>query len=156
GYLHGLIEERRAAPAEDLISHIIAQNEAGLSQQEIIGVCIEVMLAGWETSCAAISSFTYWLLTHHDENGVSHYRRLVAHPEEIPVAVEELLRMVPVGAEDGLPRAATRDVEIGGVTIKEGDLVVISSDASHRDPEVFPDPERVDLCRRPNRHMAFG
>ena len=152
-YLGGLIA---TAPTEGLLAHILAQGESHLTPQEVISLCIEIMLAGWETTTAAISSFTYWLLTNDRKDGVSWFRHLGDHPEEIPRAVEELLRMIPIGAEDGLPRCATEDVELGGVTIHAGDLVLIGDDATHRDPQVFPEPSRIDLRRYPNRHMAFG
>ncbi len=152
-YLGGLIATR---PTEGLLAHILAQGESHLAPQEVIALCIEIMLAGWETTTAAISSFVYWLLTEDREDGVGWFRHLSDHPSEIPRAVEELLRVIPIGAEDGLPRCATADVELGGVTIAAGDLVLIGDDATHHDPRVFPEPERVDLARYPNRHMAFG
>jgi cytochrome P450 len=157
GYLASLVAERRAAPADDLLSEMIAQDDgARLTEWELINLSMEIMLAGWETSSAAISSFVYWLLTHDTDEGISHYRYLGAHLDEIPVASRELFRMVPVGAEDGLPRCATSDIEVGGVMIKAGDIVLTSHDAAHYDPNHFADPARVDLRRDPNPHMAFG
>ncbi len=157
GYLASLVAERRATPADDLLSEMIAKDDgARLTEWELINLSMEIMLAGWETSSAAISSFAYWLLTHDTDEGISHYRYLGAHPDEIPVASRELFRMVPVGAEDGLPRYATSDIEVGGVMIKAGDIVLTSHDAAHYDPNHFADPARVDLRRDPNPHMAFG
>ncbi|WP_460348786.1 cytochrome P450 [Actinoallomurus acanthiterrae] len=157
-YLQDLIAQRSKHPADDLISAMIQQSdpEAG-PDKALISLPLEIMLAGWETTAAAITSFTYWLLTNRFAHDTSHYTYLSTHPEAIHHAVEELFRMVPVGAEDGLPRCAIRDIEIDGIPITKGDLVVASHDAAHRDPEFYsPDPDHVDLTRQKNPHMAFG
>ncbi len=152
-YLGGLIAQRRAEPEEDLLSAMIQSGK--LAEHEMFGLPIEIMLAGWETVAAAVTNFVFWLLTHA-EGDETYYRYLHRHPERIGRAVEELLRMLPVGAEDGLPRCALADVEVGGATVAKGDLVVLSHDAANRDPEIFADPHRIDLGRTPNPHMAFN
>ncbi|MDN3353320.1 cytochrome P450 [Actinomadura sp. DC4] len=157
GYLAGLLAERRAAPRADLLSDMIApDNEVRLDDQEVITVAIEIMLAGWETTAAAIAGFTYWLLTSSTDAGVSHYRHLADHPDQVERAVEELFRAIPIGAGDGLPRVAREDVSLGDVTVRAGDLVLASHDGAHLDEERFPGASAIDLTRHPNKHMAFG
>jgi cytochrome P450 len=106
---------------------------------------------------SAISSFTHWLLTN-GEDGEVYYQRLRRDPARLPTAVEELLRVLPVGADDGFPRRALQDVRLGadGVLIRAGELVIPSHDAANYDVSRFTDAEEVDLSRSPNPHLSFG
>ncbi|WP_285659160.1 cytochrome P450 [Actinomycetospora sp. NBRC 106375] len=81
---------------------------------------------------------------------------LVADPERVPAAVEEMLRITPLGRNAGMPRIATEDVELTGGTVRAGDAVLVSTVAANRDPEVFEHPEDLDLDREPGSHVAFG
>ena len=84
--------------------------------------------------------------------------RLGEHPEEVPAAVEELLRWITLSTNDttGLPRIATEDVTLFGVTIPKGDAVFVSTNSANRDETVFTDPDALDFARTDNEHLAFG
>ncbi len=150
-YFRGLIAERRASPRADMLSALIAAEEAGdrLSEQELMATCILLLVAGHETTVNLIGNGTLALLRHPDE-----LRRLRENPALIASAVEELLRYDgPVQRTARIPSAA---VAIGGLTIQAGEMVMPFIGAADRDPAHFPDPDRLDIARRDNRHVAFG
>jgi len=150
-YFRGLIAERRASPRGDLLSALIAAEEAGdkLSEEELLATCILLLVAGHETTVNLIGNGTLALLRHPAE-----LRRLREHPEIIGSAVEELLRYDgPVQRTARIPSA---DVTIAGRKISKGELVLPFIGAADRDPAQFADPDRLDLTRADNRHVAFG
>jgi cytochrome P450 len=150
-YFRGLIAERRASPRADMLSALIAAEEAGdrLSEQELMATCILLLVAGHETTVNLIGNGTLALLRHPDE-----LRRLRENPLLIGSAVEELLRYDgPVQRTARIPSAA---VTIGGRTIEAGEMVMPFIGAADRDPAHFPDPDRLDIARSDNRHIAFG
>jgi nocardicin N-oxygenase len=150
-YLRGLIAQRSAHPAGDLLSEIIT-SKARFTDEEVLARGLELMAGGFETTAAVIGSVTWYLLTHPE-----HWQYLLDHPEAIPATVEELLRTTRTGSTDGLPRLAVTDVALAGVTIREGDLVVVARAAANLDPAVFPHPETVDLGRENTHlHLTFG
>jgi nocardicin N-oxygenase len=154
GYFRDLIGRKRREPGDDLVSALIAARDRDdrLSDDELLGLCAVVLAAGYETTTALFALSVVALL--HDR---SRWESLREDPERIPAAVEELLRMVPVTEIGGpFPRVALEDVELGGVLIRAGEIVMPVADAANRDPRVFPDPERLDLARRPNPHIALG
>lgn len=152
-YLTGLIEAKRAAPGEDLLSAMIhAVDEGGdrLSPDELIGMCVLLLIAGHETTVNLIG------------NGM---RALFAHPGQLADlradlgllegAIEEMLRYDgPV--ETSTERLALEDVEMGGVVIPAGSTVLISMADADRDPARFEDPDRFDIRRNARGHIAFG
>jgi cytochrome P450 len=150
-YFRGLIAERRAAPRGDLLSALIAAEEAGdkLSEDELIATCNLLLIAGHETTVNLIGNGTLALLRHPAE-----LRRLREHPELIGSAVEELLRYD--GPVQRTARIPSIDVTIGGRTIPRGAMVMPFIGAADRDPAPFPNPDRLDLARADNRHIAFG
>ena len=150
-YMRGLIAERRATPRGDLLSALIAAEEAGdkLSEDELIATCILLLIAGHETTVNLIGNGTLALLRHPEE-----LRRLRETPGLIPSAVEELLRYD--GPVQRTARITSTEVTIGGRTIPKGEMVMPFIGAADRDPAQFPDPDRVDLGRADNRHIAFG
>jgi len=150
-YFRGLIAERRASPRADMLSALIAAEEAGdkLSEQELMATCILLLVAGHETTVNLIGNGTLALLRHPDE-----LRRLRENPALIGSAVEELLRYDgPVQRTARIPSAA---VTIGGLTIDAGEMVMPFIGAADRDPAHFPDPDRLDIARSDNRHIGFG
>jgi cytochrome P450 len=150
-YFRELIAERRKSPREDLLSALIAAEEAGdtLGEDELLSTCILLLIAGHETTVNLIGNGTLALLRHPDQ-----LRRLRETPALIGSAVEELLRFDgPVQRTARVPNA---DITIGGRTIKEGELLMPFIAAADRDPAQFPDPDRLDLGRTENRHIAFG
>ena len=150
-YFRELIAERRAAPRADLLSSLIAVEEAGdtLNEEELLATCILLLIAGHETTVNLIGNGTLALLRHPDQ-----LRRLREDPSLIGTAVEELLRFDgPVQRTARIPDA---DVTFGGTTIGKGELVMPFIGAADRDPAQFPDPDRLDIGRTDNRHIAFG
>jgi cytochrome P450 len=150
-YFRGLIAERRASPREDLLSALIAAEEAGdkLSEDELLATCILLLVAGHETTVNLIGNGALALLRHPDQ-----LRRLRESPGLIASAVEELLRYD--GPVQRTARIPSEDVTIGGRTIGKGEMVMPFIGAADRDPVQFPDPDRLDIGRADNRHVAFG
>lgn len=150
-YFRELIAERRAAPRDDMLSGLIAAEEAGdrLSEDELLATCILLLIAGHETTVNLIGNGTLALLRHPGE-----LRRLRENPGLIASAVEELLRYD--GPVQRTARIPSEDVTIGGRTIGKGEMVMPFIGAADRDPAQFPDPDRLDIGRTENRHVAFG
>jgi cytochrome P450 len=151
GYLSEVIEKRRREPRDDLISAMIhAQEESDvLSDAELLATSNLILLAGHETTTNLIGNGTLALLRERDQ-----LERLQQDPSGVPRAVEELLRYE--GPVQATIRVATEDLPVGDRTIPEGSLVLVSIGAANRDPEVFPEPDRLDVGRDPNPHLAFG
>ena len=150
-YFRDLIAERRAAPRTDMLSALIAAEEAGdkLSEQELLATCILLLVAGHETTVNLIGNGTLALLRHPAQ-----LQRLRENPGLIGTAIEELLRYDgPVQRTARIPNA---DVTIAGHTITQGEMVMPFIGAADRDPAQFPEPDRLDITRGDNRHIAFG
>jgi len=150
-YFRDLIAKRRAAPRADLMTALIAAEEAGdrLSENELLATCILLLVAGHETTVNLIGNGSLALLRHPDQ-----LRRLRENPGLIGTAVEEFLRYD--GPVQRTARIPSEDVTIGGQTIPKGDMVMPFIGAADRDPVQFPDPDRLDISRADNRHIAFG
>jgi cytochrome P450 len=150
-YFHGLIAERRAAPREDMLSALIAAEEAGdkLNEDELLATCILLLVAGHETTVNLIGNGVLALLRHPAE-----LRKLRENPGLIGTAVEELLRFD--GPVQRTARIPSEDVTIDGQTIGKGEMVMPFLGAADRDAAQFPDPDRLDITRADNRHIAFG
>ncbi|MDI3284302.1 cytochrome P450 [Polyangium sp. 15x6] len=151
-YFMALIERRRAEPKDDLVSGLVAAEEGGdrLSTQELVGMLFLLLVAGHETTVNLITNGMLALMDHPEER-----ERLVAAPSLLESAVEEMLRYCgPV--ETTTYRFALEDVEIGGVTIRKNELVLASLLSANHDESRFPDPDRFDVGRKPNKHIAFG
>ncbi len=152
-YLAGLIAERRQAARDDLLSALVAARDRDdrLSEGELVALAQAILVAGHETTASQIPNFAYVLLTHPDQLAL-----LRADPGLVPQAVEELMRYVPLGAGAGFARYALADVELGGVTVRAGEPVVVSLPAANRDESVFTRPGRLDLRRQEASHVGFG
>ncbi|PYO09521.1 MAG: cytochrome P450 [Candidatus Rokuibacteriota bacterium] len=150
-YFRGLIAQRRASPRGDLLSALIAAEEAGdkLNEEELLATCILILIAGHETTVNLIGNGVLALLRNPGE-----LERLRATPGLITNAVEELLRYD--GPVQRTARVASAPATIGGRTIAKGEMVMPFIGAADRDPSQFPDPDRLDLTRADNRHIAFG
>jgi pentalenolactone synthase len=151
-YMHGLIQRKREAPAEDVISDLLTaqQEEDHFTERDMIQLCVALLMAGHETTVARIDLGALLLLTHPDQ--LDALRR---DPRLATGAVEEILRLAAptLGV---IARYAVADIDIAGVTIAAGDLVLISTDAANRDGAAFDDPDSFDIRRAHNQHVAFG
>lgn len=149
-YLQPLVEQRRREPTLDLISALVgAEDQGDLSDQEVIATCVLLVFGGHETTMNLIANGTLALMRHPDQ-----WTRLREEPELIDSAVEELLRYD--GSVKATVRWAKQPAEVGGKTIKKGDKVLVALSGANRDPEQFADPDRLDLSRDPNPHVAFA
>jgi len=152
-YLDGLIAERRKSPgdpARDVLTRLISgEGEERLSAKELVHNCIFLLNAGHETTTNLIGNALATLCAWSGER-----RRLVEAPDLIGPAIEEFLRFESSNQLGN--RRATREAEIGGVKIGPGQLVTLGIGAANRDPSAFVDPERLDIARSPNRHLAFA
>ena len=152
-YLAGLIVARRRAPgdpARDVLTRLL-QGEGGeaLTAAELVHNCIFLLNAGHETTTNLIGNALATLCAWNGER-----RRLIETPELIGAAVEEFLRFESSNQLGN--RRATRETEIGGVKIGPGQPITLGIGAANRDASQFPDPERLDVARSPNRHLAFA
>lgn len=152
-YFGELIERRRREPGDDLLSALVAAEEGGdrLSHDELLGTGLFLLIAGHETTVNLIGNGTLALLRHPAE-----LARLRDDPSLDRNAVEELLRFdSPV--QFAAPRITLDDYEVGGVPIPPAQQIIILLGAANRDPEVFDDPDRLDIGREnAGRHLAFG
>lgn len=154
GYLSGLIEVKRAEPADDLITALIAARdvEDRMSEDELVHMCMAVLLGGHETTASFIGLSLITLLTHPEQ-----LARLRADPDLLPGAVEEFLRFVPLSSTLPPARMTTEEVVLGEVTIPEGAMVFPMFALANRDPSVFPDPDVFDVGRASGpTHIGFG
>ena len=152
-YLGELVALRRAQPSDDLLGALVLARDEGdaLSEDELVNLGFSLLVGGFETTAAQLGKFVFFLLLHPDQLALLRERA-----ELVPSAVEELLRLINLAAGTSLAWVATEDVELGGVTIRAGDAVMASAAAANRDESVFDDPERFDITRDPNPHVAFG
>ena len=151
-YMADLIRQKRATPGQDVISDLIAaRDERGqLSESEIIRYAAGLLFAGHETTVTRLDFGTLLLLTHPEQR-----EWLVRDPALVQPATEEILRLA-APSETELPRYAQADIQLEGVTIHAGDVVLLAIAAANRDPRVFRDPDHFDITREPNPHLAFG
>jgi pimeloyl-[acyl-carrier protein] synthase len=150
-YLTELIERRRTDPGDDLLSALIAAEEAGdrLSHDELVSTAMLVLIAGHETTANLIGNGVLALL--RDGTAAD---RLRVDPSVERSAIEELLRFD--GPIQMMERIALEDVDVAGTRIPAGSIVILLAAAANRDPAVFTDPDRLDLQRAPNPHVGFG
>jgi pimeloyl-[acyl-carrier protein] synthase len=150
-YLRGIIAERRRAPKQDLISALVAVEERGdvLSEPELVVMCSLLLIAGHETTVNLIGNGMLALLHNPDE-----FQRLKDEPGLLATAVEELLRFDSPVQLTG--RIARHDLELGGKQIHQSDWVLPLLGAANHDPRQFLEPDKLELSRTPNPHVAFG
>jgi cytochrome P450 len=151
-YLRRLVEMKRAEPDDALVSALVAAETEGerLSPDELLGMIVILLTAGHETTTNLIGNGTLTLLQNPDE-----LSRLKDEPEIIDSAIEELLRHSgPV--ETATERYTMQDIEIAGTLIPRGSLVFGVIASANRDPQQFVEPDKLNLNRQPNRHLAFG
>jgi cytochrome P450 PksS len=151
-YSRSLVKARRLSPGDDLISGLVQAEEAGdrLSEDELVSMIVLLLIAGHETTVNLIGNGMQALLEHPDQ-----LDRLRRNPALLKTAVEELARFnSPVAL--ATERYARQDIEWHGVTIPRGELVFGALASANRDERQFAEPDRLDLGRDPNKHLAFG
>ena len=152
GYLRGLVAERRRAPREnDMVSDLVAacDGQDRLSEDEIVGTCVLLLMAGHEATVNVVGNGTLALLRHPEQ-----WRRVVDDAGLVDPCAEEMIRFD--SALQIFERTATRDVEVAGTRVREGEKVAALLGAANRDPAVFADPDAFDAARVPNPHLGFG
>jgi hypothetical protein len=150
GYLWDRIQEHKEQPGDDLINYLLSATVDGepVPEPHILGTCFLLLVAGIDTTWSSIGS-AIWHLAQHPEDRA----RLIAEPELMPVAIEELLRAYsPVT----MARYVAEDVNYNGCPMSEGDRVLMNFPAANRDPEKFENPDQVIIDRPVNPHIAFG
>lgn len=152
GFFDSLIDERRADPQDDLLSALATAEEDGdrLTKDELFALCVFLFVAGHETTMGLLANGTLALLQYPDQ-----HEKMKADPEGLVApAIEEFLRY-----ESPVTRAVRRAVEDfdwRGKKIRKGETTMSLLGAANRDPEQFPDPDRLDIERDPNKHLGFG
>lgn len=149
-YLAVHVRDHIENPKDDLIGFLLNAKiyDQPLSPTHVVGTIILLMVAGIDTTWSSIGS-SIWHLAHHP----SDLARMVAEPELLPTAIEELLRAY---APVTMARIVSQDAEIGGCPVKQGDSVLLPFPAANRDPDVFENADTVIIDREVNRHVAFG
>jgi len=149
-YLKPLIAKRKDRPGIDLISLLISAEEAGsITENDVLATCVLLVFGGHETTMNLIANGTRAFMEYPDQ-----WEKLQQNPDLLKKAVEELLRYD--GSVKSTVRWAKSDIEIGGKQIKAGDRLLVSLSGANRDPEQFFDPNRLDITRDPNLHVAFA
>jgi len=150
-YIKSMINERRRQPRGDLMGKFVAAESEGqrLSEAELINTCVTLFTAGHETTLSLISNTIYTLLANSDQ-----YELLRHEPGLLESAIEESLRYEsPVSRQSRLMKDNT---ELAGKKLKKGEIVFQMLNAANRDPAYFADPDKFDVQRKKNRHIAFG
>jgi cytochrome P450 len=152
-YLDGLITSTERAPGDDLIGRLVTGPLAGgtLTHDELVGMALLMLVAGFETTANMIPLSALTLLEHPVA-----LAELRADPSLWPAAVEELLRFHSIVDWAAFDRMAVRDTEIGGQPVRAGDGVYVLGASANRDPRVFAEPDEFDLHRGARNHVAFG
>ncbi|MFJ2415656.1 cytochrome P450 [Streptomyces brevispora] len=170
-YFRVLIERKRRDPGEGLLDELIVkQLETGaVDREELVRLAEILLVAGHETTANMISLGTFTLLQHPEQlarlraagaesagaaGAEAGDRSSSGFGDGVSAAVEELLRFLSIA--DGLSRVALQDIEVGGVTVRAGDGVVLSTSVINRDEAVYPSPDELDLGRSARNHVAFG
>jgi cytochrome P450 len=141
---------RKKEPGEDLISSLLQTEVEGnpVDDSVILGIVVLLLIAGVDTTWSSIGAALWHLATHPQDRQL-----LVERPEIMPMAIEEFLRAYsPVT----MAREVVEDIEFRGCPMRAGDKVLLSFPAANRDPDVFEEPDTVNLARKHNRHIAFG
>jgi pimeloyl-[acyl-carrier protein] synthase len=148
-YFAGLLSQRTAQPADDLMTALAARHAAGEDRQDLIANCIFFVLAGHQTTTTLLTLGTHLLCTHPGTLAA-----LQDDPGRWPAAVEEMLRLITPTTFTGVtPRT---DADIHGVACPAGQTRPLFLAAANRDPATFPDPDRFDIGRTPNPHLSFS
>jgi cytochrome P450 len=152
-YIQDLIISKETGESDDLIGRLMARYRKleAYDRQLLINLAGLLLTAGQETTASMITLGTVALLENPDQLAV-----IKQDPALLPSAIEELLRYFSVSADTNGYRVAREDIEIGGVTIREGEGIIALASAANRDPDAFACPEKLDVHRGARHHVAFG
>lgn len=142
----------REKPEEDNLLSYFAHHHIGgraITEEEVMGYCLNIIAGGVDTTTSLTTHVLAYLCDHPEDR-----QRLIDNPDILPLAREEFVRYF--SPMHGIARNVTRDVDLGGVHMEKGDRVFLPWSSANRDPEIFDRPEKVELNRFPNRHVAFG
>jgi len=150
-YVGAMVDARRREPQDDLVSRLAHDDEdgEGMAVSEIVAICRSLIAAGHETATHLIGNAVWSLLEHPEA-----FARVRDDPALLPPAIEEVLRFRSPSQFSG--RIARHDVRVGEFLVRGGERVIFFNGAANRDPAVFAEPQRFDIGRSPNRHLAFG
>lgn len=156
-YMDTLVRERQAQLAAgetatklfDVLITTHDSDDGRLSEDELRSLALTLLIGGFETTAGVLTNAVGTLLAER-----SHWASLVADPELMPTAVEELLRYHPLSMT--FPRVATEDVDLGDFVVRTGEVAIAPFAATNRDPALYDDPDRLDLTRPPVANLAFG
>lgn len=149
-YMHALVSAARRSPGDDMLGMLVREHGDELTDDELVGICSLLLLAGHETTSNMLSLGTLALLRHPDQLAA-----VRDDPDAVGPAVEELLRWLSI-VHSGIPRITTTEVEIAGVQIPKHKLVFVSLPSGNRDPGFIDNPETLDISRGAMGHLAFG
>lgn len=150
-FMRPLVDERRRAPREDLVSVLVSQREGFFAREPeaVVANCVTLLFSGHETTSHLIASGLRLLLAHPEQLALLRER-----PELLPSAIEEMLRYE--GPTVAMIRVSREPLELFGRRFSSGESFVLVYKAANHDPEAFAEPGRFDITRQPNRHLAFG
>jgi cytochrome P450 len=148
GYALRLVARKREQPGDDAISRLCAEN---LGDEEIAKLTLRLLFVGQESTVVTIGEGLLYLLTNPDQ-----WRALADDPDQVTVAVEEILRASGRRIGGVVPRYTRTSLQIGDVTVSAGDLVLLDTRAANHDPEIFACPEQFDITRHGPEHLTFG
>lgn len=149
GYCQELVTRKRRDPADDITSRLCENESVG--DTEIATLIGALLFAGFETTSIHIGLGLLLFLVNRDQ-----WQAIVADPALIPNAIDEVIRATPGPVGGDIPRYARDDIEVGSVTIKAGDLVLLDNSAANFDPAAFTEPEAFDVTRQAGGHLSFG
>jgi cytochrome P450 len=150
GYLQGYVDNKRAEPGDDVLSRVLAmEGDDAWSNDQVLGLCFLLTLAGLDTVTAMIGFIIYHLARDPELR-----RRVVADPDLVQPVIEEILRLEQPAPLQ--PRVTTREVDVCGVTIPAGARTMVCVGAANRDPQLFPQPDVIDPSQADTGHVAFG
>ncbi|MCP2167987.1 cytochrome P450 [Goodfellowiella coeruleoviolacea] len=152
-FMADLVRHKRAEPADDLLSGLIATGE--LTDEELAGVSFLLLVAGHETTANMLALGAFALINHRDQGHADQLAALCGDPTAAEHAVEELLRYLTI-IQFGTTRTALVDIHLGDQLIRAGETLTLALPSANRDPDKFADPDTLDLTRSAQGHLAFG
>jgi cytochrome P450 len=152
GYLTDLVRSKAAEPGDDLLSRLIVDHmkTGAITERKVVSLARLFLTAGQESSAGTLAVGIAALLYNPDQLAL-----LRAKPDLLKGAIEEILRYTDI-TQSGRLRIAREDIEIGGVTIRAGEAIIMHQPTADRDPARFPAPDRFDITRPPQPHLVFG